>query len=581
MSGQYRQESATSIGKMPTLPAITGQPTVRQRIDAFVAGKRDLDVLLDELRADLRVNPDDAWEVLSVADQYFRRGKLSSAAHGRIKSFVGAGQGVTDGESGTDLPQAKPPAAAPDPYPSNPPLSPDVWRDRYRLTGVLHSGESATIFAAVDSYLVGLDPRGQRLAIKVLAAEMSRQPDRVQTFLAAFERLRSLSHPNIVRVYDVDRHGDHLFLTMELLVGMTLTEAFNKDPDRFSNLEFAQQLIQSVGSGIAHAHSRGVVHGHIHPDHVFLVDGGGARVLGFGSMLPESEATGGYASREVLAGQAADERDDLFALAGVAYHLLSGQHPGNGRGARDAPGLAQSQWAVLNAGLEPDRSHRPSDVAAWLRDLFDEQPMRDMPSAPERIAAPPALPWAMRLCILVAMLLLPAVYPWHRDVPQQTFTNKAPVLEQPIVTSAPVVATTPVLVNQAPAVTVPAEARPSTAWATNVRLEFQASDVELSADDAYARVIVRRRGNIRGKVSFVWWTDSGTAKPGRDFEGVSRRTELIEDGKSTTSLLIPVISGTGRASPLSFYVFIDEPSPGALLGSKFVAIVTIPATTQP
>jgi serine/threonine protein kinase len=582
VSGQYRQESATSARKMPAPPTTAGQPTVLQCIDAYVAGNWDLDVLLHELRADLRVSPDNAWEILSVADQYFRRGKISSGAHGRIKSCVGAGHGVADSMSATDLPQAKPPIAAPDPHPPSTPSSPDVLRDRYRLTGIVSHGESATIFAALDTYLVGLDPTGQRLAIKVLAAQMSRQPDKVQTFLTAFERLRSLSHPNIVRVYDVDRHGDQVFLTMELLVGMTLSEAFKKDPDRFSNFEYAQQLIQSVGSGIAHAHGRGVVHGNIHPDNVFIVDGGGVRVLGFGSLLPESEATGGYASREVLAGQTADERDDLFALAGVAYHLLSGRHPCSVRSARNAPaGLAQSQWTALIAGLELDRSQRPSDVATWLRELFDERPMRDMPSAPERVAAAPSFPWAMRLGILVAMLLLPAVSLWHSDVPQNTLINSAPIVDQPVVISTPVVATTPVVVHQPPPVTEPAVARPATAWATNVRIEFQASDVELSADDAYARVVVRRRGNIRGKVSFIWWTEAGTAKPGRDFESVSRRTELIEDGKATTSLLIPVIAGAGRATPVSFYLFIDEPSPGALLGSKFVAIVTIPASTQP
>src|SRR5580698_3633955 len=191
MSGQYRQESARGIGKMPAPPTVPGQPTALQCMDAFIAGNWDLEVLLDELQADLRDNPDNAWEILSVADQYFRRGKISSAAHGRIKSCVGAAHGVADSLPANNRPQAKPPVAAPDPHPSSTPSSPEVLRDRYRLTGIVHYGKSATIFAALDTYLVGLDPGGQRLAIKVLAAEMSRQPDQVQTFLAAFERLRS------------------------------------------------------------------------------------------------------------------------------------------------------------------------------------------------------------------------------------------------------------------------------------------------------------------------------------------------------------------------------------------------------
>src|SRR5476651_623554 len=137
ISGQYRQESATSTELMSTAPTTAGQPTVLQCIDAFVAGNWDLDVLLHGLRADLRASPDNAWEILSVADQYFRRGKISSSAHGRIKSCVGAGHGVADSMSATDLAHAKPPAAAPDPRPPSTPSSPDFLRDRYRLTGIV------------------------------------------------------------------------------------------------------------------------------------------------------------------------------------------------------------------------------------------------------------------------------------------------------------------------------------------------------------------------------------------------------------------------------------------------------------
>ena len=158
ISGQYRQESATSTVKMPTPPTTAGQPTVLQCIDAFVAGNWDLDFLLHELRAGLRVNPDNAWEILSVADQYFRRGKISSVALGRIKSCVGVGPGVADSMSAADPPQAKPPAAPRDPHPPSTPSSPDVLRDRYRLTGVISRGESATIFGVTETYATAESP---------------------------------------------------------------------------------------------------------------------------------------------------------------------------------------------------------------------------------------------------------------------------------------------------------------------------------------------------------------------------------------------------------------------------------------
>jgi hypothetical protein len=87
--------------------------------------------------------------------------------------------------------------------------------------------------------------------------------------------------------------------------------------------------------------------------------------------------------------------------------------------------------------------------------------------------------------------------------------------------------------------------------------------------------LVRRKGSLHGDANFTWWTESGTAKPGRDFTPVIPREEHIADGSSSISLDVPV-SGTARTQPKSFYVVIDRTeSGGAALGARTLTMVTL------
>ena len=208
-----------------------------------------------------------------------------------------------------------------------------------------------------------------------------------------FQNLQLLSHPNIVRVYEFDRDGPLAFFTMELLNGALLSRVLlSRKP---LHLDHAQSLavIRDVGAAIAHAHSRGVVHGDINPQNIFITARGDLRVLDFGAsnrllvepstpddgIKPARFATPGYASCQVLEGRPPDVRDDVFALACVAYRLLCGEHPfaessalearAAGSSARKPEELTRRQWRVLQEGLHWDRALRPLDVQNWMERL--------------------------------------------------------------------------------------------------------------------------------------------------------------------------------------------------------------------
>jgi serine/threonine protein kinase len=547
----------------------------------------------------------------------------------------------------------------------------DLLRGRYRVRGVLGQGGMGTVFEAIDEYRLDMPISGQRIAIKVLHTAVTQRDELLAELQREFQHLQLLSHPNIVRVHEFDRDGDNAFFTMELLNGALLSAVLDARNAVALPRPYALAVMRDVGAALAHAHSRGVVHGDINPQNIFITNNSELRVLDFGAShkvlrdrwtagggLAQRApfATPGYASCQVIEGQTPDARDDLFAFACVSYLLLSGQHPFPGRTAVQArakrvrparpPGLTSQQWRVLREALRWERDRRPADVQKWL-DRFDLAAAASrLPPLPALVdASPPRNRRVILVAAVIALLaaggywaltnydslaarLMPAApevteqAPLPENTPPPEVTESAPAPRRANPASAPTAsaptasaptasaptpsapkptartaaapaaaapgATAPTATSAAPPAITPrapaaAAAGPSTgaaparaegAWP--IRVEMAADTVDVEAADPAARVTVRRRGNLHGDASFRWWTESGTAKPGRDFEPVIPRVEHIADGSGSVSLIIPVVSSTSRGKPKSFYVVIDRPeSGGAALGARTLTMVTM------
>jgi Tol biopolymer transport system component len=201
------------------------------------------------------------------------------------------------------------------------------------------------------------DPRlGRDVAIKVLPAGLSSDPERLQRFEQEARAAAALNHPNILALYDIGTHDGAPYLVTELLEGATLREqlASMTLPIRKA-IEWAVQLAQ----GLASAHEKGIVHRDLKPENVFVTDDGRVKILDFGLAKltqPESPLAGatalpttppktmagvvvgtvGYMSPEQVRGMAADHRADIFAFGAVLYEMLSGQRAFHGDTAMDA-----------------------------------------------------------------------------------------------------------------------------------------------------------------------------------------------------------------------------------------------------
>ena len=312
-----------------------------------------------------------------------------------------------------------------------------VLRDRYVLQARLGTGGKGAVFKALDRFRTTLPETQQYIALKILHAEGCCSEETLATLRLEFYCGQVLSHRNIVNVYELDRDGDVVFFTMELLDGEPLSNVVESLRPAAMRKSLAWQLIQQLGAGLTHAHERGVVHGDLKPRNIFITREGELRILDFGAAhsfmamksQPEhadrapSYGTPAYASCEQLEGRRADPRDDLYALACICYKLLAGTHPFGSQAATLArdyrvslvrpPGLSHRQWRALQKGLSWHRAARSISVRLWMRRLTkDRMPEPSVTPLQELTQSGPVqskMKWRAAAVFLVASLATAAV----------------------------------------------------------------------------------------------------------------------------------------------------------------------------
>jgi len=269
-----------------------------------------------------------------------------------------------------------------------------VLKDRFVLKEKLGQGGMGAVFKALDLRKVEADDREPFVALKVLNQDFLDNPLFFIALQREAKRAQSLSHPNIVTVYDFDRDGAYVFMTMEYLQGRPLDSLIRDLPAVGMPFKKAWPLIQAMADALAYAHRKHIVHSDFKPGNVFITSQNEAKVLDFGiaTAIPhpgkDTDATvfnardlgamtPAYASLEQLREQPPDPRDDLYALACVAYELLSGKHPFGRLSAEQAlalhvplqaiAGLSRPQWKALRRGLAFKRDERIGSVAEFLK----------------------------------------------------------------------------------------------------------------------------------------------------------------------------------------------------------------------
>ena len=203
---------------------------------------------------------------------------------------------------------------------------------RYQITGTLGFGAMGAVYRAFDPLIK------RTLAIKTIRLDIPRQSPQHQAFIERFyQEARisgTLSHPNIVTLFDIGEENGVPFLAMELVDGKTIG-AILEEGTRFKP-EKVIGLVSQVAAALDYAHSRGVVHRDIKPSNLIVHEADKVKVTDFGiAKLADSEithagallGTPSYMSPEQAMGEKLDGRSDIFSLGVVAFEMLSGQQP--------------------------------------------------------------------------------------------------------------------------------------------------------------------------------------------------------------------------------------------------------------
>ena len=233
---------------------------------------------------------------------------------------------------------------------------------RYRIERELGRGGMAKVFLGTDTVL------GRTVAVKVLAPQYADDDSFVQRFRREAQAAASITHPNIVSVFDTGSDDGMHFIVMEYVEGRTLAEILAGGgrilPDR------AIDIAIDVDRALEAAHARGVIHRDIKPGNIMLDPRGDVKVTDFGIARVTTTAdtvaqtaaimgTAAYLSPEQAQGLPNDGRSDIYSLGCVLYEMVTGRPPFLG----DSP-VAVASKQVLEQPVPPSRLN--PDITADL-----------------------------------------------------------------------------------------------------------------------------------------------------------------------------------------------------------------------
>src|SRR5271170_7767211 len=163
----------------------------------------------------------------------------------------------------------------------------------YEVVAQIGAGGMGEVYRARDSRL------GRDVAIKVLPASFSADPDRLQRFAQEARSAAALSHPNILAIFDIGEDKGAPYVVSELLEGETLRDRLRNGPvSSRKAIDHARQ----IASGLAAAHEKGIVHRDLKPENLFITNDGRAKILDFGLAKltrPEADASGDAPTQQI------------------------------------------------------------------------------------------------------------------------------------------------------------------------------------------------------------------------------------------------------------------------------------------
>ncbi len=252
---------------------------------------------------------------------------------------------------------------------------PEESGPRYRLYDTIAEGGTSRIYRARDILL------DATVAVKILPSEIFPPPLALEALRHEARIIMGLSHRHIINLHNLTRIESQYAIVMEFLRGENLHDLYRREGPL--SLQTVSQIIRVCGDALAYAHRHGILHNDLKPANLFLTDDGVLKIIDFGishiarMTNPQRNYISGtpaYMSPEQKRGEAIDAKTDIYALAIIAYELLTASLPFP----KNIPheeiitltpspftGIPDPVKNILDTAISPDRKQRWSDVATF------------------------------------------------------------------------------------------------------------------------------------------------------------------------------------------------------------------------
>lgn len=262
-----------------------------------------------------------------------------------------------------------------------------LLNDRYEIRDTIGGGGMANVYVARDTIL------NRDVAIKVLRLEYANDEEFIARFRREAHSATSLSHPNIVNIYDVGEEDHIYYMVMEYVDGMTLKQYIQT----YGPLEVEEsiEITKQITAAITHAHDNDIIHRDIKPQNILIDEHKQVKVTDFGiamalsatSLTQTNSVLGSvhYLSPEQARGGMATKKSDIYSIGIVLFEMLSGRLPFSGQSAvsialkhlqsetpslkRWNPDVPQSVENIVLKATAKDPFHRYDDIHDMVEDL--------------------------------------------------------------------------------------------------------------------------------------------------------------------------------------------------------------------
>lgn len=246
---------------------------------------------------------------------------------------------------------------------------------RYEITELIGMGGMADVYKAVDIM------EDRTVAVKILKNEFSENEEFLRRFRNESKAIAVLSHPNIVKIYDVGFSDEVQYIVMEYINGITLKEFIEQQG--VLRWKDALHFITQVLKALQHAHDRGIVHRDIKPQNIMLFTDGTIKVMDFGiarfsrqdgrTLSDKTIGSVHYISPEQARGDITDEKSDIYSVGVMLYEMLTGVKPFD----------AENPVAVALMHMQ-ENAKRPRDIVATIPEPLEEIVMHAMEREPSK-----------------------------------------------------------------------------------------------------------------------------------------------------------------------------------------------------